>query len=324
MRAFTWLICDSIVELDYAAAEGFLAEAIEYAEARDIDSFAFYLRGWRARMYAETGRLDEAEADATDVLRRDDAPTVIRLPSLAALGTVYTRRGDRRAQAILDEALDRALSTGELQRIAPVAAARAEAAWLRGDLEGVRVEAMRAYSMAMEAGSRWDIGRIALWLRRVGALGEVPVDLAPPFALELAGRWREAAQAWERTGCPYEQALALSEGDEEAQRAALQILDGLGATPAAAMVRRQLQSRGVRGLARGPRRSTRANPAGLTNRQMEVLELLAEGLSNREIGKRLFLSTRTVDHHVSALLQKLGASSRARAAALARDMITRA
>jgi DNA-binding NarL/FixJ family response regulator len=141
--------------------------------------------------------------------------------------------------------------------------------------------------------------------------------------LELAGRWREAAQAWERKGCPYEQALALSEGDEEAQRAALQILEGLGATPAAALVRRQLQSRGVRGLARGPRRSTRANPAGLTNRQMEVLELLAEGLSNREIGQRLFLSTRTVDHHVSALLQKLGAGSRARAAALARDMMTR-
>ena len=86
------------------------------------------------------------------------------------------------------------------------------------------------------------------------------------------------------------------------------------------MVRSQLLRRGVRGLARGPRRSTRANPAGLTNRQMEVFELLAEGLSNRETGQRLFLSTRTVDHHVSALLQKLGAGSRARAAALARDI----
>jgi DNA-binding CsgD family transcriptional regulator len=231
------------------------------------------------------------------------------------------RRGDRRAQAILDEALDLALATGELQRIAPVAAARAEAAWLRGDLEGVRVEAMRAYSLAMQAGSRWDIGRIALWLRRADALDEVPLRLSDPFASELAGRWREAADAWERVGCPYERALALREGDEEAQRVALEILEGLGAAPAAAIVRRELQTRGVRGLARGPRRSTRENPAGLTNRQMEVLELLAEGLSNREIGQRLFLSTRTVDHHVSALLQKLGAGSRARAAALARDFV---
>lgn len=324
MRAFTWRICDSIVDLDYTAAEGFLAEAIEYAESRDIDSLSFYLRGWRARLRAEQGRLDAAEADATDVLRREDAPAVVRLRSLAALGTVYTRCGDRRAQAILDEALERALSTGELQRIAPVATARAEAAWLRGDLDAVRGEAMRAYALAVQAGSRWDIGRIALWLRRAGALGEVSMPLPDPFASELAGRWRDAADAWERLGCPYEQALALSEGDEDAQRAALQILDELGAAPAAAIVRRQLQSRGVRGLARGPRRSTRANPAGLTNRQMEVLELLAEGLSNREIGKRLFLSTRTVDHHVSALLQKLGAGSRARAAALARDMTRRA
>jgi DNA-binding CsgD family transcriptional regulator len=324
MRAFTWLICDSIVELEYDAAQGFLAEAIEYAETRDIDSFAFYLRGWRARLRAELGRLDEAEADATDVLGREGTPTVVRLPALAALGTVYARRGDRRARAVLDEALERALSTGELQRIAPVAAARAEAAWLRGDPEGVRVEAMRAYSMAMHAGSRWDIGRIALWLRRVGALGEVPPDLAGPFVSELAGRWREAAQAWERAGCPYEQALALSEGDEQAQRDALQILEGLGAAPAAAIVRSRLTRQGVRGLARGPRPSTRANPAGLTNRQVEVLELLAEGLSNREIASRLHLSTRTVDHHVSALLQKLGAGSRARAAALAREMTKRA
>ena len=183
MRAFTWLIGDSIVELDYGGAEGFLVEAIQYAESRDIDSLVFYLRGWRARMRAEQGRLDEAEADAADVLRRDDAPTVVRLPSLAALGTVYARRGDRRAQAILDEALERALSTGELQRIAPVANARAEAAWLRGDLDAVRVEAMRAYPMAVRADSRWDMGRLALWLRRAGALGELPVELPDPFAL---------------------------------------------------------------------------------------------------------------------------------------------
>lgn len=220
-------------------------------------------------------------------------------------------------------ALERALSTGELQRVAPVAAARAEAAWARGDPEGARVEAMRAYSMAMAVGSHWDIGRIALWLRRVGALGDVPADLPRPFLMELEGRWREAADAWERMGCPYEQALALSEGDEEAQRAALRILEGLGAAPSAAVVRSRLLKRGVRGLARGPRPSTRANPGRLTNRQVEVLELLAEGLSNREIGRRLFLSTRTVDHHVSALLHKLGAGSRARAAALARDMTRR-
>jgi DNA-binding CsgD family transcriptional regulator/tetratricopeptide (TPR) repeat protein len=323
MRAFTWLVSDAIMEQDYALAGGYLAEALEYAEARDMDAFAFYLRGWRSRMRAEQGQLEEAEADAADVVRHEDNSTVVRLPALTALGAVRTRVGDPGAQEILDEALDLALSTGELQRIAPVANARAEAAWLRGDLEGVRSEAMRAYTLALQAESRWDVGRLAAWLRRAGALDEPPADPPGPFAAELAGRWREAADAWHQLGCPYERALALAEGDEAAQRASLAILDELGARPAAALVRSRLLRSGARGVPcvrRGPSRSTRANPAGLTNRQMDVLALLAAGHSNREIGRRLFLSTRTVDHHVSALLRKLNAGTRARAALLARDM----
>ena len=320
MRAFTWMICDSIMEYDYAFAERFLSEALAYADARDMDTFGWYLRGWRARMRAEQGRLEEAAADAEDVLRHDDLSTVVRLPSLAALGTVRTRRGDAGAQEVLDEALERARSTGELQRMAPVALARAEAAWLRSDAEGVREEIMRAYPLAVRVDSRWDVGRLAVWLQRVEALDEVPAGLPAPFADELAGRWREAADAWEKLDCPYERALALADGDESAQREALAILDELGARPAGALLRRRFAQSGVRGLPRGPRTSTRANPSRLTNRQIDVLALLAQGLSNREIGRRLFLSTRTVDHHVSALLQKLNATSRADAARIAREM----
>ena len=157
MRAFTWLISDAVVEQDYGLAEEFVGEAVEYAEARDMDGFAFYLRGWRARMRVEQGRLGEAEADAAEVLRHADVPTVVRLPSIAALATVHTRRGDADATALLDEALALALTTGELQRIAPVATARAEAAWLRGDHEGVRHEALRAYALARRARSDWDV-----------------------------------------------------------------------------------------------------------------------------------------------------------------------
>lgn len=320
LRAFTWLICDAVMEHDYALAERFLPEALEYAEARDIDAFAFYLRGWRARMRTEQGRLQEAEDDAADVLRRENTSSVVRIPSLAALGTVRARRGEPNAQELLDEGLERALATGELQRIAPIATARAEAAWLRGDLEAVRVEAMRAYPLALRVDSRWDAARLAAWLRRAGALDEPPPDPPQPHAAEFAGRWREAADAWQRIGCPYEQALALAEGDETAQRAALAILDQLGARPAAALIRNRLQRRGVRGLPRGPRRSTRANPAGITNRERDVLALLARGLSNQEIARRLFLSTRTVDHHVSAILRKLNVRTRAGAARLAAEM----
>ncbi len=321
LRAFTWLISDAITEQDYTLAGGFLTDAIEYAEARDIDAFSYYLRGWRARMYLEQGRLRDAEAEAADVLRHENTSTVVRLPSLAALGAARTRLGVAGAQEVLDEALARAVATGELQRIAPVAAARAEAAWLAGDHVRVRTEVMRAWPLALQAQSHWDIARLAAWLRRAGALDAPPTAPPGPFAHEFAGLWREAADAWRQLGCPYERALALAEGDEPAQRTALAILDDLEARPAAALVRSRLMRRGARGLPRGPRRSTRANPANLTNRQMDVLALLAEGLSNREIGRRLYLSTRTVDHHVSALLRKLNAGSRAGAARIARDLV---
>jgi DNA-binding NarL/FixJ family response regulator len=121
-------------------------------------------------------------------------------------------------------------------------------------------------------------------------------------------------------GCPYERALALLDGDEPAQRAALDLFERLGAHPAAARSRRRLRKAGARGLPRGPRGTTRANPLGLTNRQLEILDLLAEGMRNAEIAERLSASPKTIDHHVSAVLAKLGARSRAEAVAMAFEL----
>src|SRR5262249_56555020 len=122
-----------------------------------------------------------------------------------------------------------------------------------------------------------------------------------------------SADGWERLGGPYEQGLALAEGDENAQRAALALFDWLGAAPAAEIVRRKLQTAGARGLPRGPRPSTRGNPMGLTNRQLEILRLLAEGLQNTEIAAPLSTAPKTVAHHASAVLPKPGERPRVRA-----------
>ena len=143
---------------------------------------------------------------------------------------------------------------------------------------------------------------------------------ASPFALEIAGDWRAAADAWEQIGCPYERALALLNGDEVAQRTALALFEGLGARPAAEIGRRRLRTRGVRNVSQGPRAATRANLRGLTNRELEVLSLLAEGLSNSQIAKRLSTSSKTIEHHVSAVLAKLNARSRAEAARKASEL----
>jgi DNA-binding CsgD family transcriptional regulator len=134
---------------------------------------------------------------------------------------------------------------------------------------------------------------------------------ADPWRLQMEGRWREAAEAWQALECPYEAARALLEAnDVTAVGEAHVIFDRLGARPAAALASKRLRDLGASSIPRGRRPTTRANVAGLTSRELEVLRLLVSGLQNREIAARLFLSPRTVDHHVSAVLAKLGVSRR--------------
>jgi DNA-binding NarL/FixJ family response regulator len=111
--------------------------------------------------------------------------------------------------------------------------------------------------------------------------------------------------------------MALMDGDEAAQLAALEIFEQLGARPIIQKLKQQMRAEGVRGIPRGPRPSTRENAFGLTGRELEVLSGLATGSRNNAIAKLLSLSTRTVEHHVASILQKTGTQSRSEAVALA-------
>lgn len=297
-------------------AQAYLDEGILHAEKHELEGNLTYMLSWLALVQLHQGRWPEAEETATRVTRRARASALSRVAqAMVALGRLRARRGDAGAGEILDEALAMVLPTGLLQYLAPVRAARAEAAWLAGDLDRVREEAGSVLGLALEKRHPWMAGELLSWLARAGEGVEAPDWVARPFALQIAGAWEEAAAEWTERRCPYEAAQALAETGSPAHlRSALAEFERLGAAPAARLAKRRLREAGVRQIPRGPRPSTRMNPGRLSRREAEVVRLLAEGLQNSQIAQRLFLSPKTVGHHVSAVLGKLGVRTRTEAA----------
>lgn len=314
-RAYTNLSGGAVWAREYAAAERHLVSGLAYCEEHGLDAWTVYMIGWLASLHLERGRWDEAAEHATAVLRRGNVAIPSRIQPLVVLGRLRARRGDPQVWEPLDEALELARRTEELQRLAPVAAARAEARWLAGELAAVGHETEHALALALRVEDNWAIGELCAWRLRAGIedgaeFGQLPA----PYRLERQGEWEAAARRWEDIGCPYEAAMVrLQSQDDDSLQSALTVLQRSRAIPAARVAAQRLRSRGVLSIARGPNRSTINNPAQLTSRQLEILELLAEGLTNAEIASRIYITPKTVEHHVSAILAKLGVQSRKQA-----------
>ena len=303
----------------FHAAEHYLAEGIAYSTDRGLDIYYRFMQAWQIITNIHLGHWEEAASLSTILLHNHGLPAITRITSLAATGLLQTRKGESGAQAVLDEALARASETGTLAYLGLVRCVRAEAAWLAGNPQLAAVEARSVYDLALSKRHPWLAGELAYWLWKSGEKVSLTDWMARPYALQIAGNWQAAAQAWKQIGCPYEQARALAEGDQPARFRALHIFERLGAWPAAEVLLHQIQSFHPRRLPHNPRQATRANPFGLTDRQVQILELLIAGLSNAEISTRLHISIKTTDHHVSAILARLGVHTRSEAAEMARQ-----
>jgi DNA-binding CsgD family transcriptional regulator len=293
-------------------AELVLEESLAFTVARDIPICNHWQTAVRSRLRLLEGRWSAAVEDADDVLTRAGMPLAALWPHLVC-ALVPLRRGGSDGRH-LEAAWDLAERLDEPLRRLPVLAAFAERMWLTGTPDE-RVTTVAPAEIERAAGSPatvWVVGDLAVWLWRLGLDVPVPTDtVAEPYRLTLAGRHREAAIWWRRAGAVFEEAMAhTDDADVDRVIQGIEQLDLLGATAVADRLRRALRRRGVVQVPARPRASTRGNPAGLTNRQLDVAKLVARGCTNAEIAQRLFISVKTADHHVSAVLTKLGMPNR--------------
>jgi DNA-binding CsgD family transcriptional regulator len=303
----------------YDLAVPALQDALEWCEPWDMHSHALYASAWLARCELALGEWDAAGERATQVLALPSCTGISRFTALFTVGLLRARRGDPGVWDALDEALTIARETEHLQRLWPIAAARAEAAWLEDRIADEIDLVDDVFKLAASLDYPWAIEELSWWKSQAGCAPSATGHAQTPFGLQLAGRFDEAAKAWTALSSPYEAAAVRLGGDVEGLVEGFTALDALGAEPLTRRFASALRDAGER-VPRRASATTRANPFALTRRELDVLALVAEGRTNAEIANELFISAKTVDHHVSNILGKLRVSTRREAGREARRL----
>jgi DNA-binding CsgD family transcriptional regulator len=305
----------------FAELEETVRDGLAFTDEHGFPSHAYNLHVHRCLLALRRGDWADAEAGLEALVDQDDDPGMLAGHSRPPYGRLLARRGVAGAGQLLALAWERALRQRSLLCLAYAGAALVEHAWLadRPDraatvLDGWARHAQRPSAEPVHA-------EILRYAARAGLAVDAFPGCPEPWAAGLRGDWRAAAAGWAQIGDPYEQALELADsGEPEPTLEALRMLEDLDAHAAVRRVRQRLRGLGITRAPRRPSADTRAHPAGLTRRQADVLDLIADGLTNAEIADRLVLSVRTVDTHVAAILDRLGVRSRREAATVARTL----
>ncbi len=301
---------------EIAQATSYLQAAEDYVRDREFPVYTYMCTARRHRLLAMAGHYDEAATGLATLVEGRGHIGMIGRESLPFLARIRVRQGHPDAPGLLELAREHVRRADLLEWSVPVGMACIENAWLTGDVDSADPFPKKLLAATDRPGMLLQRGELTRYLRRLGLPATDFPGCPDRYAAGIAGDWRAAAQLWEEAGDPYEQALELLDsGEAEPTLEAVGILDGLGAVPAGQLARQRLRALGVTRIPSRPLPSTRENPAGLTDRQVEILRLVGTGMSNAEIAQQLVVSVRTVDHHVSAILRKLGASSRREASA---------
>jgi DNA-binding CsgD family transcriptional regulator len=307
-RALYNLANGLIASFDYETCLHYVEEGLDYCFSHDLDNWQMGLLSHRAQANFEQGRWDEAELDISTA-QEIHGEVEMRSRMDLLLLRLQIRRGDHLSPQALDKLRKIALHAVFHEDVYPISESFAELAWLQNDVARCRTEAEPMFQIACQLNVPIYMGQLAYWMWRAGAITKPPLNTAEPYAAQISGNWREAASMWEKFGCPYEQGMALMDGDEAAQLAALEIFERLGARPIIEKLKAQMRAQDIR-IPRGPRTATRENPFGLTAREVEVVTLIAQGKSNREIANSLTVGEKTIETYVTRILTKLNFESR--------------
>ena len=312
-RAYSNIIYSCVEFKEYDLAKEFLEKGIIYCEERDLDSSKNYKRYLKSRIFLETGNWNEAVAVAENLLQNPELPGSIKIGCLTIMATVKIRRGESSALSYLNQAKKLAFKTKEHQRIIPVMIASLEYEWLTLKTITTEEELQLCMLLIQKVDNIFLNGAICFWLKKARNYENTVVELGEPYQLLQSQNIDMAARFWEQAGCPFERAFALFEGNEEQKKEALFIFQQLDAHAVAEKIKMEMRADGIKKIPRGLRESTKTNPAQLTNRELDVLQLLQKGNQNKEIAGALFISPKTADHHISSILFKLDVNSRSKA-----------
>jgi DNA-binding CsgD family transcriptional regulator len=310
-RAYLNLLSGAVLQRQWDLAQRYQQEGDTFCASEELVAWRLEILARGTWLKFDRGDWASCSDDIDVVLRASNVPPAARICALTALAQIRTRRGDPDSSSPLEEAQTLAVSLQDLHGLSALAIARAEAAWLLDDRAGVVSAVLPIYERTRQRCEPRMNGELGVWLFRAGALRARAEALDEPYACEIAGNWQGAVEAWKQLGCPYEHATVLAlYGGEAQKREALAIFERLDAAPASRAIRRQFRADGIKRIPRGARTTTQSNPFGLTRREAEVLDLLSKGMRNSAIARALFVSQKTVDHHVSSILGKLGVPSR--------------
>lgn len=312
--AYLNLAYNAMIIKDFAMSKEALAIGIPYCEENNLNLWRVYLLTIKAKLTLETGNWTEAYDIASKLVEDERPSKIIEIYAFTILASIRMRTGNSdQILSLLKEATEKAFETMEPQRIIQALTAFLEYEWLTGNRFIEKTILESTIKMIEERGNIYKNSEFAFWLQKARGQSLPLKEVYEGYDISSLAKAEKAARLWKKTGCPYNEALVLFEGNDDDKRKAITIVQALGADAVYQKMKLEMRLSGIKKIPRGLRESTKTNPAQLTNRELDVLGLLQKGVQNKEIAGILFISPKTADNHISSILFKLDVNSRAKA-----------